>query len=130
MQFCTKVVHGKSWRHRTRPVLHGVCKIERSSTEGWCGNPCPICKKKFSSTGNWCGNPSPIKILLRVIVRWVNFPQKRTLNRSSQINVQIDQYKTTSPIHFTPVTLLKYYEFRNKNIWNNVENVSIRIIYV
>jgi len=23
MQLCTKVVHGKSWRHRTRLVLHG-----------------------------------------------------------------------------------------------------------
>jgi len=23
MQFCTKEVHGKSWRHRTRLVLHG-----------------------------------------------------------------------------------------------------------
>ena len=23
MQFCTKVVHGKSWRHRTRLVLTG-----------------------------------------------------------------------------------------------------------
>ena len=50
MQFCTKVVHGKSWRHRTRLVLHGWCKMTFSSTGSWCGNPCPICKK------NHCAN--------------------------------------------------------------------------
>jgi len=48
MQFCTKVVHGKSWRHRTRLVLHGGCKMTFSSTGSWCGNPCPICKKTLS----------------------------------------------------------------------------------
>ena len=36
MQFCTKVVHGKSWRHRTRLVLHGGCKMTFSSTGSWC----------------------------------------------------------------------------------------------
>ena len=48
MQFCTKVVHGKSWRHRTRLVLHGGCKMTFSSTGSWCGNPCPICKNIYS----------------------------------------------------------------------------------
>jgi len=48
MQFCTKVVHGKSWRHRTRLVLHGGCKMTFSSTGSWCGNPYPICKKMVS----------------------------------------------------------------------------------
>ena len=50
MQFCTKVVHGKSWRHRTRLVLHGGCKMTFSSTGSWCGNPCPICKNTLSVT--------------------------------------------------------------------------------
>ena len=54
MQFCTKVVHGKSWRHRTRLVLHGGCKMTFSSTGSWCGNPCPICKKTKSSQTGEC----------------------------------------------------------------------------
>jgi len=57
MQFCTKVGHGKSWRHRTRLVLHGGCKMTFSSTGCWCGNPCPICKKRRSFTSlenNFC----------------------------------------------------------------------------
>ena len=41
-------MHGKSWRHRTRLVLHGRCKMTFSSTGSWCGNLCPICKKKHS----------------------------------------------------------------------------------
>jgi len=70
MYFRTKAVHGESWRHRTRSVLHrGGCKTEYYSTESGWGNPCPICKKGYAYCSRVCPYLNYIFILQKQHVR-------------------------------------------------------------
>jgi len=53
MQFCTKVVHGKSWRHRTRLVLHGGVRSHFPAPKVDAEILVPLCKKRLMSFNNF-----------------------------------------------------------------------------